>query len=166
MRKWTLLQLSYSKLLFCLLYDSCFIWWVIQYAYYSLFRYVVNPATTFPAHKKRWQMALGRPYLLKGGFKTTIQKVDWWREFNLLWATIPPEETTIKNLSSAGNLSWRLPYPQIKRLYFSFVFPSRFDDLKNGWQMCYMHYRFIGRAQKVPCFVCKRLMHRLCISGK
>ena len=34
---------------------------------------------------------------------------------------IPPEETTIKNLSSAGNLSWRLPYPQIKRLHFSFV---------------------------------------------
>ena len=82
---------------------------------------VAIPATTFPAHKKRWQMALGRPYLLKGGFKTTIQKVDWWREFNLLWATIPPEETTIKNLSSAGNLSWRLPYPQIKRLHFSFV---------------------------------------------
>ena len=51
MRKWTLLQLSYSKLLFCLLYDSCFIWSVIQYAYYSLFRYVVNPATTFPAQK-------------------------------------------------------------------------------------------------------------------
>ena len=82
---------------------------------------VAIPATTFPAHKKRWQMALGRPYLLKGGFKTTIQKVDWWREFNWLWATIPPEETTIKNLSSAGNLSWRLPYPQIKRIHFSFV---------------------------------------------
>jgi hypothetical protein len=44
----------------------------------------------------------------------------------LLWATIPPEETTIKNLSSAGNLSWRLPYPQIKRLHFSFVLSKGF----------------------------------------